>query len=364
MGGMLKIWDQSPLPVLPDKVKTPTVFIHSFEDYSCPIQEGMQMYNAIVHHGVEARMCLFKGESYGLEPDRQARYHRVRRLRETTDWSDIISADNAPGEQKLRFTFSACSFCAGVIAGRRPGCDTDQKRDAYTGQLFVVDHEQAKQLTSGNESLFVWDDEKTLLFISSRGEKPQPEAESTTFYRIRTDGGEAVKAFTLPLKVRQIIPVKKGLYVLTAQIDLTAADYWQMSEAEREAVHQRRRAETDYQIVSEQPYYQDGAGYTNGLRSRLFLYDEAQTRIKKPPERAAVSRFRTVVSPDHNHLAISGAPFVKVRQPKEGLYRMDLNTLEIRLLAGAGTVCHIRDSIAVRDADSGSDERSETLWGR
>ena len=67
---------------------------------------------------------------------------------------------------------------------------------------------------------------------------------------------------------------------MTAQIDLTAADYWQMSEAEREAVHQRRRAETDYQIVSEQPYYQDGAGYTNGLRSRLFLYDEAQDELK------------------------------------------------------------------------------------
>lgn len=62
---MLKIWDQSPLQFA-DKVKAPTVFIHSFEDYSCPIQEGMQMYNAIVHHGVEARMCLFKGESHGL----------------------------------------------------------------------------------------------------------------------------------------------------------------------------------------------------------------------------------------------------------------------------------------------------------
>ena len=82
--GMVKIWDQSPLQFA-DKVKTPTVFIHSFEDYSCPIQEGMQMYNAIVHHGVEARMCLFKGESHGLSRIGK-RHHRVRRLREMTDW--------------------------------------------------------------------------------------------------------------------------------------------------------------------------------------------------------------------------------------------------------------------------------------
>lgn len=84
--GMLKIWDQSPLQFA-DKVKTPTVFIHSFEDYSCPIQEGMQMYNAIVHHGVETRMCLFKGESHGLSRIGK-RHHRIRRLREMTDWFD------------------------------------------------------------------------------------------------------------------------------------------------------------------------------------------------------------------------------------------------------------------------------------
>ena len=91
--GMLKIWDQSPLQFA-DKVKTPTVFIHSFEDYSCPIQEGMQMYNAIVHHGVEARMCLFKGESHGLSRIGK-RHHRVRRLREMTDWFDHYLKENA-----------------------------------------------------------------------------------------------------------------------------------------------------------------------------------------------------------------------------------------------------------------------------
>ena len=90
---MLKIWDQSPLQFA-DKVKTPTVFIHSFEDYSCPIQEGMQMYNAIVHHGVEARMCLFKGESHGLSRIGK-RHHRVRRLREMTDWFDHYLKETA-----------------------------------------------------------------------------------------------------------------------------------------------------------------------------------------------------------------------------------------------------------------------------
>ena len=52
------------------------------------------MYNAIVHHGVEARMCLFKGESHGLSRIGK-RHHRVRRLREMTDWFDHYLKENA-----------------------------------------------------------------------------------------------------------------------------------------------------------------------------------------------------------------------------------------------------------------------------
>ena len=81
-----KVWDQSPLQFA-DKAKTPTLFIHSFEDYRCLLQEGMQMYNALVHHGVEARMCLFNGESHGLSRIGKPS-HRVRRLQEITAWMD------------------------------------------------------------------------------------------------------------------------------------------------------------------------------------------------------------------------------------------------------------------------------------
>ncbi len=45
------------------------------------------MYNALVHHGVEARMCLFKGESHGLSRIGKPS-HRVRRLYEITAWMD------------------------------------------------------------------------------------------------------------------------------------------------------------------------------------------------------------------------------------------------------------------------------------
>ena len=79
-----KIWGQSPLKYA-DRVRTPTLFIHSDEDYRCPLPEGLQMFTALRAHGVESRLCMFKGENHELSRSGKPK-HRVRRLREITEW--------------------------------------------------------------------------------------------------------------------------------------------------------------------------------------------------------------------------------------------------------------------------------------
>ncbi|NLC74874.1 MAG: prolyl oligopeptidase family serine peptidase, partial [Clostridiales bacterium] len=65
----------------------PTLFIHSDEDYRCPLSEGMQMMQAIANHGVETRMAIFHQENH--EISRSGRMNgRIRRLNEITDWFD------------------------------------------------------------------------------------------------------------------------------------------------------------------------------------------------------------------------------------------------------------------------------------
>jgi len=66
-------------------VKTPTLFIHSDEDYRCPIAEGWQMFSALKYHGVESRLCMFKGENHELSRGGKP-LHRQRRLDEITNW--------------------------------------------------------------------------------------------------------------------------------------------------------------------------------------------------------------------------------------------------------------------------------------
>ena len=79
-----KLWDGSPLKYA-DNVNTPTLFIHSEEDYRCWLPEGLQMFTALKYHDVDSRLCMFKGENHELsrggKPD-----HRVRRLKEMVDW--------------------------------------------------------------------------------------------------------------------------------------------------------------------------------------------------------------------------------------------------------------------------------------
>lgn len=83
---MDKAWAQSPIHYA-DKCVTPTLFIHSDEDYRCPLEQGMQMFSAIRAHGVTARMCIFKGENHELSRSGKPK-HRVRRLKEITEWFD------------------------------------------------------------------------------------------------------------------------------------------------------------------------------------------------------------------------------------------------------------------------------------
>lgn len=80
------LWKHSPLKYA-DQVKTPTLFIHSNEDYRCPIAEGMQMMQALADSGVETRMCIFRGENHELSRNGRPQ-HRVKRLKEITEWFD------------------------------------------------------------------------------------------------------------------------------------------------------------------------------------------------------------------------------------------------------------------------------------
>jgi len=85
-GGADKLWRHSPLKYA-DKAVTPTLFIHSEQDYRCWMAEGLQMFTALRYHGVDSRLVLFRDENHELSRSGKPK-HRQRRLQEMLDWFD------------------------------------------------------------------------------------------------------------------------------------------------------------------------------------------------------------------------------------------------------------------------------------
>lgn len=84
-----KLWEQSPIKYA-DQVKTPLLFIHSDEDYRCPIEQALQFYTILKENGIDTRFAWFKGENHDLSRSGRPQ-SRVKRLEEITKWFEKYS---------------------------------------------------------------------------------------------------------------------------------------------------------------------------------------------------------------------------------------------------------------------------------
>ena len=84
------LWEQSPLKYAPHAV-TPTLFLHSDEDYRCPLEQGVQMYTAVTLTGTDTRLVVFHGENHSLSRAGKPS-NRIRRLEEMLRWFDRYTA--------------------------------------------------------------------------------------------------------------------------------------------------------------------------------------------------------------------------------------------------------------------------------
>ncbi len=66
-------------------VKTPTLIIHSDEDYRCPLEQAEQWYVALKRLGVTVEMLLFHGENHELSRSGRPA-NRIVRLEAILDW--------------------------------------------------------------------------------------------------------------------------------------------------------------------------------------------------------------------------------------------------------------------------------------
>jgi dipeptidyl aminopeptidase/acylaminoacyl peptidase len=77
---------QSPLHVA-DRVRTPTLVIHSEDDLRCPIEHAQRYAQALWASGVEAELLVFPGEDHELSRSGTP-WHRRARFEHILRWWD------------------------------------------------------------------------------------------------------------------------------------------------------------------------------------------------------------------------------------------------------------------------------------
>jgi dipeptidyl aminopeptidase/acylaminoacyl peptidase len=74
----------SPL-ALAHNVTTPTLILHSENDFRCPIEQAEQYFMALLRNGTPAELLRFPDESHEMSRSGKPR-HRVERFEAILDW--------------------------------------------------------------------------------------------------------------------------------------------------------------------------------------------------------------------------------------------------------------------------------------
>jgi dipeptidyl aminopeptidase/acylaminoacyl peptidase len=79
-------WRMSPLAYA-HRVTTPTLVLHSEDDFRCPIEQGEQYFMALLRNGTPTEMVRFPGEGHELSRSGKPR-HRKERFEAILDWHE------------------------------------------------------------------------------------------------------------------------------------------------------------------------------------------------------------------------------------------------------------------------------------
>ncbi|MDD4324223.1 MAG: S9 family peptidase [Eubacteriales bacterium] len=237
-------------------------------------------------------------------------------------------------------TLHDISSISGIKANERADAavfvrtEMDADDNSYKSNLYLLRKGEISQLTSGGEeSAFVFEDDDNLLFAAARSKQEKEAKESglseTSFYRICINGGEAVKAFTLPLNVSRIEALTDGKFLVAASISQVQTELHEKSREERLDYSKKTKEENFALEAEEIPFWFNGTGFRAAQSTRLFIYDptECDSKAKiKPLTESNYDISGFSLHPEEDKLLYFGN-FVSPRaKTYETLFELDLET--------------------------------------
>ena len=95
--------------------------------------------------------------------------------------------------------------------------------NGYDARLWVYDHSTGADRPLSSLSpvrAFSWMDNRTILFSGMRGTAGSASQDTTTYYALPVDGGEAQTLFTVPMRAGRARRLTDGRFVFTATVDM------------------------------------------------------------------------------------------------------------------------------------------------
>ncbi len=78
--------EKSPIKYI-SRAKTPTLIIHSDQDYRCWLDQAIMLFKALKLNNIDTRLVIFPGENHDLSRRGKPK-HRIERLKEIKEWFD------------------------------------------------------------------------------------------------------------------------------------------------------------------------------------------------------------------------------------------------------------------------------------
>lgn len=203
-----------------------------------------------------------------------------------------------------------------------------EEKNGYVSELWLMDMADGsyRRLTNGgDERAPFWLDARTVAFSTGRGKNP--EKKSAIWFKIAIDGGEAEKFLEIEDKVSSIKVIGEGKYAVVSS---------QNCEGKPEEQTNRAMEGRDLYVFDEIPFWFNGQGVKNKLRSTVMLYDEATKELTAVSPKY-MNAGGMQLSPDKKRIAYTGTEFTDVMPRESGLYLYNIESGETVTVAAQGS---------------------------
>jgi len=206
---------------------------------------------------------------------------------------------------------------------------TDEKDNKYPANIWLHDKAGLKKLTGlDQENSFIFEDDDHILFPAVRDDidkhKKAANDVFTSFYCLDINGGEAQKAFTIPLSVSSIQILNDGLYVVVANTSASHPDFHKYDEEKLKELKQEAKDNDDYEILDEMPWWFNGVGFKNKMRQRMYIYNSEKDTCTAVTN-AFFQTASVKVSADKKMILYTGSIMKEKSNRTSGIYLYDVN---------------------------------------